>query len=51
MFSGDKINNTENRSVLHVSLRKPSSESLVVDGNDVVKDVHEVNQRIAQFTS
>ena len=51
MFTGEKINTTENRSVLHVSLRKPSTESLIVDGRDVVKDVHEVNQRIQHFTS
>ena len=36
MFSGQKINVTENRSVLHVALRKPISEKLVVDGVDVV---------------
>ena len=36
MFSGEKINNTEKRSVLHVALRKPIDDSLTVDGKDVV---------------
>ena len=46
MFKGDKINNTENRSVLHTALRRPATDSLVVDGVDVVKEVHAVNKRI-----
>lgn len=50
MFKGEKINNTEGRSVLHVALRKPSSESLIVDGKDVVKDVHEVINRMKAFS-
>jgi len=50
MFKGDKINNTEGRCVLHVSLRKPASQSLVVDGVDVVKEVHETNSKIRQFS-
>jgi len=50
MFNGDKINNTEGRCVLHVSLRKPASQSLVVDGVDVVKEVHETNSKIRQFS-
>jgi len=50
MFKGEKINNTEGRSVLHVALRKPKDASLIVDGVDVVKDVHEVLERIAEFS-
>ena len=42
MFRGDRINVTENRSVLHTALRRPDSDSLVVEGTDVVGDVHEV---------
>jgi glucose-6-phosphate isomerase len=49
MFRGERINVTENRSVLHVALRMPRSASLVVDGRDVVKDVHEVLDRMAAF--
>lgn len=50
MAKGEKINNTEGRSVLHVALRKQQGETLEVDGKDVVKDVHEVNARIADFS-
>lgn len=50
MFAGDKINFTENRSVLHVALRKPATESLVVDGVDVVKNVHRVLLQMKEFT-
>ena len=49
MFRGDRINTTENRSVLHVALRMPKGTSLVVDGRDVVADVHEVLDRMASF--
>jgi glucose-6-phosphate isomerase len=42
MYSGEKINVTEGRSVLHTALRRPKTDSLIVDGQDVVKDVHEV---------
>ncbi len=49
MFAGDRINVTENRSVLHVALRMPRTESLVVDGTDVVKDVHAVLDKIYAF--
>jgi glucose-6-phosphate isomerase len=42
MFAGEHINVTENRSVLHVALRMPRDSILVVDGRDVVVDVHEV---------
>ena len=50
MFRGDRINVTENRSVLHVALRAPRSASLVVDGVDVVKEVHEVLDRMGAFS-
>jgi glucose-6-phosphate isomerase len=49
MFRGDRINVSENRSVLHVALRMPRDESLVVDGADVVAEVHEVLERMSQF--
>jgi glucose-6-phosphate isomerase len=49
MFRGDRINVSENRSVLHVALRMPRDRSLVVDGVDVVKQVHEVLDRMAAF--
>ena len=42
MFRGDKINVTENRAVLHVALRAPRGTSIVVDGKDVVPEVHAV---------
>jgi glucose-6-phosphate isomerase len=49
MFAGEKINVTENRAVLHVALRAPRSERIVVDGEDVVPAVHEVLDRMADF--
>jgi glucose-6-phosphate isomerase len=49
MFRGERINTTEDRSVLHVALRMPRESSLIVDGRDVVKDVHEVLDRMAAF--
>jgi glucose-6-phosphate isomerase len=50
MFRGDRINTTENRSVLHVALRMPGERSLIVDGVDVVAEVHEVLDRMAAFS-
>jgi glucose-6-phosphate isomerase len=50
MFTGERINVSENRSVLHVALRMPRSASLIVDGVDVVKEVHEVLDRMAAFS-
>jgi glucose-6-phosphate isomerase len=50
MFRGERINVTENRSVLHVALRMPRSDSLVVDGVDVVAEVHRVLDRMAGFS-
>jgi glucose-6-phosphate isomerase len=49
MFKGEHINVTEDRAVLHVALRMPRDASLVVDGQDVVADVHEVLDRMAAF--
>src|SRR6267143_728141 len=51
MFRGDKINLTENRSVLHVALRAPRGTSMVVDGKDVVPDVHAVLGAMADFSN
>ncbi|MBV9943370.1 MAG: glucose-6-phosphate isomerase [Solirubrobacterales bacterium] len=50
MFTGERINVSENRSVLHVALRMPRSASLIVDGVDVVRQVHEVLDRMAAFS-
>src|SRR6476660_6402278 len=50
MFSGQRINVTENRAVLHVALRAPEGETIEVDGHDVVPDVHEVLDRMAAFS-
>src|SRR4249919_2175955 len=50
MFRGDRINVSENRSVLHVALRMPKGTSLVVDGEDMVANVHEVLDRMAAFS-
>ena len=49
MFSGARINVSENRSVLHVALRMPKGTTLMVDGVDVVAQVHEVLDRMAAF--
>ena len=49
MFRGDRINVSEDRSVLHVALRMPRSASLVVDGVDVVPQVHQVLDRMSAF--
>ena len=49
MFAGEHINVTEDRAVLHVALRLPRGRSLVVDGRDVVADVHEVLDRMSSF--
>jgi glucose-6-phosphate isomerase len=51
MFRGDHINVSENRPVLHVALRMPRSQSLVVDGVDVVAQVHEVLDRMTAFAN
>ena len=51
MFRGDKINVTENRAVLHVALRAPRDETIMVDGKNVVPEVHEVLDRMASFSN
>ncbi len=50
MFRGERINVSEDRFVLHVALRMPASRSLIVDGEDVVKQVHAVLERMAAFS-
>ena len=50
MFRGDKINVTENRAVLHTALRAPRDAKVMVDGRDVVPDVHRVLDRMADFS-
>jgi glucose-6-phosphate isomerase len=49
MFAGEHINVSEDRAVLHVALRMPRERSLIVDGVDVVKEVHETLDRMAGF--
>ena len=51
MFRGDKINVTEKRAVLHVALRAPQGTSIVVDGENVVPQVHAVLDRMADFSN
>jgi glucose-6-phosphate isomerase len=51
MFRGEKINITENRAVLHVALRAPKSASIVVDGENVVPQVHAVLDKMADFSN
>lgn len=51
MFRGERINVTENRAVLHVALRAPRRESIVLDGVDVVPQVHEVLHRMSAFSN
>jgi glucose-6-phosphate isomerase len=50
MFRGEHINVSEDRAVLHVALRMPRDRSLIVDGTDVVKQVHEVLDRMSAFS-
>src|SRR5258705_3732724 len=51
MFGGEKINVTENRAVLHIALRAPLSSTALVDGKNVVPDVHAVLGRMADFSN
>jgi glucose-6-phosphate isomerase len=51
MFSGEKINTTEKRAVLHVALRAPEGTSILVDGKDVVPEVLEVLKRMGDFST
>jgi glucose-6-phosphate isomerase len=50
MFRGEKINVTENRAVLHVALRAPKSTSIIVDGKNVVPEVHSVLDKMSDFS-
>ena len=49
MFRGERINTTENRAVLHIALRAPAGTKILLDGHDVVADVHAVLDRMAAF--
>ena len=49
MFAGEHINVTEDRAVLHTALRRPATESLTVDGQDAIADVHEVLEKVYAF--
>ncbi|HWY78559.1 MAG TPA: glucose-6-phosphate isomerase, partial [Verrucomicrobiae bacterium] len=51
MFRGEKINVTENRAVLHVALRAPRDASILVDGKNVVPEVHAVLDRMSDFSN
>jgi glucose-6-phosphate isomerase len=51
MFRGEKINVTENRAVLHVALRAPKGASIMVDGKNVVRDVHAVLDKMTDFAN
>ena len=51
MFRGEKINITENRAVLHVALRAPRNASIVVDGQNVVPEVHKVLDHMGEFSN
>jgi glucose-6-phosphate isomerase len=51
MFRGDKINISENRAVLHIALRAPRDASIVVDGHDVVPEVHAVLDKMTAFAN
>jgi glucose-6-phosphate isomerase len=51
MFRGDKINVTEKRAVLHVALRAPKGQSIVLDGEDVVPQVHAVLDKMSDFSN
>ncbi|MEJ2904668.1 glucose-6-phosphate isomerase [Pedobacter panaciterrae] len=51
MFSGDKINQTEGRQVLHIALREPADGEILVDGKNVVKDVHQVLSKMEKFSN
>ena len=51
MFAGEKINSTEDRAVLHTALRAPKGAKIMVDGKNVVPDVHEVLDKMAGFSN
>ncbi|TDQ06560.1 glucose-6-phosphate isomerase [Pedobacter metabolipauper] len=51
MFTGEKINQTEGRQVLHVALREPANGEILVDGKNVVTDVHKVLSKMEKFSN
>ncbi len=51
MFSGDKVNNSENRAALHTALRLPAGNKLMVDGKDIVSDIHNTLGRMEQIVN
>jgi glucose-6-phosphate isomerase len=51
MMRGDRINRSENRSLLNTALRRPASESLLVDGRELIAEVHEVLERLRGFAT
>jgi glucose-6-phosphate isomerase len=51
MFNGEKINLTENRAVLHVALRAPGNAAIMVDGKNIVPEVHEVLEKMTGFSN
>ncbi|MDO9419834.1 MAG: glucose-6-phosphate isomerase [Herminiimonas sp.] len=50
MFAGKEINRTEHRAVLHTALRRPRSDQLLLDGKDIIPDIHEVLDRMGIFS-
>ncbi|MBW6535194.1 MAG: glucose-6-phosphate isomerase [Mariniphaga sp.] len=50
MFSGERINTTENRAVLHTALRAPESKQILFDGKNIVPEVHQVLDKMAEFS-
>ncbi len=50
-YLGDRINQTENRAVLHTALRRKSSDSLLVDGKDIIKDITSVKEQMKSFSN
>ena len=51
MFKGERINKTENRAVLHTALRAPSTDTIIVDGENIVDDVHRVLNQMKSFSN
>ena len=50
-FSGDKINKTENRAVLHTALRAKETDTIFVDGKNIIPEIYQVKQKIKEFTN
>src|SRR5690606_35273988 len=51
MFGGEKINETENTAVLHTALRNPAQSGIIVDGKDIMPDIHEVLAKMETFSN